>query len=188
MVKTIEIRPFMDGTVAKSWWQWALIGVIAASGGIGMISVVWFLVKSLIRYSKVCELHQNMSLLTFVVETKRTGSSSTPNTKAFGRTLSRNQDSKLGADSQITQADHVRCLPRRISFPACDRRISHTIRIRSTRLGPSPSGRSRTRHRSVLSVAAPCCRQAGPISNAELRIARKRDFSSEVNGAHNKHY
>jgi hypothetical protein len=53
MVKTIEIRPFMDGTVAKSWWQWALIGVIAASGLLGLITASWVLFKSLGKRLKV---------------------------------------------------------------------------------------------------------------------------------------
>jgi hypothetical protein len=53
MAKTIEIRPFMDGTVAKSWWQWALIGVIAASGGIGLITVAFFLSGRLMKLLKV---------------------------------------------------------------------------------------------------------------------------------------
>jgi hypothetical protein len=53
MAKTIEIRPFVDGSVAKSWWQWALIGVIAASGGIGLITAAWFIIKTLVSFFKV---------------------------------------------------------------------------------------------------------------------------------------
>ncbi|KAF2401635.1 glycosyl transferase [Trichodelitschia bisporula] len=45
MAEVLDIKPFADGVVARDWWQWALISVIAASGVVGGVAVAWFLVK-----------------------------------------------------------------------------------------------------------------------------------------------
>jgi hypothetical protein len=47
MVKTIEILPFVEGAVPQHWWQWGLVIVVAASGGIGLLVVLCYLAKSL---------------------------------------------------------------------------------------------------------------------------------------------
>jgi hypothetical protein len=47
MVKTIEILPFVEGTTPQHWWQWGLVIVIAASGGIGLLVVLCYLAKLL---------------------------------------------------------------------------------------------------------------------------------------------
>jgi hypothetical protein len=56
MPKTIEIRPFADGNIVNHWWQWALIGVVAASGLVGLITTVVWLVKSIREKFRVREL------------------------------------------------------------------------------------------------------------------------------------
>jgi hypothetical protein len=53
MAETIEITAFMDGSVADWWWQQALIGVIAASGLLGTISLLWWLYKLIRRAVQV---------------------------------------------------------------------------------------------------------------------------------------
>jgi len=53
MPKTIAIHPFEDGDVVKHWWQWALVGVIAASAGIGALLLIIWLLKALWKHARV---------------------------------------------------------------------------------------------------------------------------------------
>jgi len=55
MAKTIEIRPFADGNVVNNWWQWALVGVIAASGLIGIITGLFWITRTSWMKSRVCK-------------------------------------------------------------------------------------------------------------------------------------
>jgi hypothetical protein len=55
MAKTIEIRPFADGNVVNNWWQWALVGVIAASGLIGIITALFWIIQTILGRTRVCE-------------------------------------------------------------------------------------------------------------------------------------
>jgi hypothetical protein len=47
MAKTIEIRPFADRNIVSSWWQWALVGIVAASGFIGLVTGIAWIIRTL---------------------------------------------------------------------------------------------------------------------------------------------
>src|ERR1700759_5188157 len=55
MAKTIEIRPFADGNIVNNWWQWALVGVIAASGLIGIITGLFWICQTVLGKTRVCD-------------------------------------------------------------------------------------------------------------------------------------
>jgi hypothetical protein len=42
MANTIGITAFEYGVEATTWWEWALIGVIAASGAVGIAAALWY--------------------------------------------------------------------------------------------------------------------------------------------------
>jgi hypothetical protein len=64
MVKTIEILPFVEGAAPQHWWQWGLVIVIVASGGIGLLVVLCYLAKSLWKVLHVRSLAIVRPLLT----------------------------------------------------------------------------------------------------------------------------
>jgi hypothetical protein len=52
MAQGLDIKAFTDGVV-KSWWQWVLVALIAASGSIGVIGALWGLVKTVRKFLRV---------------------------------------------------------------------------------------------------------------------------------------
>jgi hypothetical protein len=58
MANTLGLKVFADGVAAKNWWQWSLVSVIAASGLIGVVAALWYLIGLVRSYSPVCIAQQ----------------------------------------------------------------------------------------------------------------------------------
>jgi hypothetical protein len=55
MANTIGITAFESGVAATNWWEWALVGVIAASGAVGIAAALWYCIGVIRVYSPVSE-------------------------------------------------------------------------------------------------------------------------------------
>lgn len=48
----LGIEAFKDGTRIRDWWDWTLIAIIAASGFVGLVALVWSTYRSLRKVLK----------------------------------------------------------------------------------------------------------------------------------------
>jgi hypothetical protein len=53
MAQGLDIKAFTDG-VLSTWWQSSLVGIVVASGVLGLIGLLWGLIKSLRIRHAVC--------------------------------------------------------------------------------------------------------------------------------------
>jgi hypothetical protein len=51
LVQILDFNAVSPDALVDDWWQWALIGVVIASGSIGLIAGLWY-VYGLIRTSR----------------------------------------------------------------------------------------------------------------------------------------
>lgn len=115
MVKTIEILPFVEGAAPQHWWQWGLVIVVAASGGIGLLVVICYVAKSLWKLLHV-SIKRFDCRTDDVAETKARHRCGQEGPEAAGSTSEAEQLAREFLRSDPAEANFVRRVSRRVQI------------------------------------------------------------------------